>query len=60
MTLTADPLQTAAPLDGAAPLSQFERDFTAKRRAAFRGWLIGTVIFALVFGFAAWIGDFSR
>ncbi len=60
MTLTADPSLTAAPQDGAAPLSQFERDFAAKRRAARRGWLIGTVIFALVFGFAAWIGDFFK
>lgn len=60
MTLTADPIIGDAP--GAAParLSQFERDFAEKRRRARQGWLIGTAIFALIFAFSAWMGDFFK
>lgn len=41
-------------------LTQFETDYAAKRQRARRVWLIGTVIFALLFGFSAWIGDFFK
>ncbi|WP_246149561.1 phosphonate ABC transporter, permease protein PhnE [Tritonibacter litoralis] len=60
MTLMADPAAGGAALTDSAPLSQFERDYAAKRRAARRSWLVGTVIFALAFAAASWMGDFFK
>lgn len=58
MTFTAAPMATGA----SAPdrFSQFETDLADKRRRARQAWAIGTLIFALLFGFSAWIGDFFK
>ncbi|AJE45798.1 phosphonate ABC transporter, permease protein PhnE [Celeribacter indicus] len=58
MAFTAAP--TAAGVPAPDRLSQFETDFAGKRRRARRAWGVGALIFALLFGFSAWIGDFFR
>lgn len=58
MTFTAAPMAAGVP----APdrLSQFETEFIEKRRRARQAWAIGTLLFALVFAFSAWVGDFFK
>ena len=45
---------------GSAAIANFEATFQTKRRNARRDWLIGSVIFVLIFIATAWLGDFFK
>lgn len=57
MTVITDPAfapQTNAKIDA------FEADFAAARKSSRRAWLIGSVLFFIVFMVTSWLGDFFR
>lgn len=58
MTATSDFHAETARGDGT--IARFENAYADQRRRAQRAWLIGTVIFMIVFAFTAWIGDFFK
>lgn len=59
MTATADFAGGSVPASGNR-IKQFEAAFTEQRRKARLYWLIGTVVFAVIFALTAWIGDFFK
>ena len=59
MVALSDP-SARAPSHRADRMSRFEADYAAARRRARRAWLIGTVLFFIVFFFTAWLGDFFK
>lgn len=42
------------------PMDQFELDYAAQRQRAKMTWLIASLIFAALFAFSAWLGDFFK
>ena len=58
MTMTVDlPGQEA---QASNTITEFERDFAAKRRRSLRAWTIGTVLFLIIFALTSWLGDFFK
>ncbi|MEJ8561107.1 phosphonate ABC transporter, permease protein PhnE [Yoonia sp. GPGPB17] len=57
MTVITDP--AFAP-SNSAKIDAFEVDFAAARKSSRRAWLIGSVLFFIVFMVTSWLGDFFR
>ncbi|MDO6589936.1 phosphonate ABC transporter, permease protein PhnE [Loktanella sp. D2R18] len=58
MSATADSANMAIPQN--AVVSQFEQDFSERRRKSRRAWAIGSVLFFICFMLTSWIGDFFK
>lgn len=58
MTATADP--TAISTGPQSHIATFEADFAQQRQRARRTWLIGSVVFLILFYLTALMGDFFK
>jgi phosphonate transport system permease protein len=44
----------------ASAISIFEQEYASQRQRSRRTWLIGTIVFLILFGASSWLGDFFK